>query len=428
MSDKRTFKFTDRALKGLPIPLKPQQLDYFDAKTRGLGLRISYGGRRTFFVMYSNAAGERKRVSLGQFGRIEDGKLSLAEARKRAKAKMGEVAKDRDPAAEARAARGAPTVRTLAADFIAMQHKRGKKSADQQERILVRDVLPVIGNHKARNVRRGDIKTLLSEITDRPAPVLANRAHEIIRAMFNFGIEEEDYGLENNPADRLGKHRNPEQGRDRWLSLNEIRDYWTALGEEPSAAAAALRLCILTGQRQQNVLGMRLDQLALEDRLWIVPARMTKTARTYKVPLSAATVRIIEARIVDLEAAEQQRAGERRDPQPVTWLFPGKSGEKPIDPNLTGNAHRSVCKRAGISDYAPHDHRHTFATHCEQMGISRLIWDGIMGHTQNGMADLYSGHDFAEQRLDCMERWADRIATALGGNVVTLDRSRKSPA
>ncbi len=100
MSSERTFEFTDRALRGLPIPPKPQQLDYFDKKARGLGLRISYGGRKSFFAMYSNDAGKRQRLSLGQFGRIEDGKLSLAEARKWATARLGEVAKDQDPAAE----------------------------------------------------------------------------------------------------------------------------------------------------------------------------------------------------------------------------------------------------------------------------------------------------------------------------------------
>ncbi len=62
------------------------------------------------------------------------------------------------------------------------------------------------------------------------------------------------------------------------------------------------------------------------------------------------------------------------------------------------------------------------------MGISRLIWDGIMGHVGAAMADLYSGHDFAEQRLDCMEKWANRIAAALGDNVVSLDRERDKPA
>jgi len=58
----------------------------------------------------------------------------------------------------------------------------------------------------------------------------------------------------------------------------------------------------------------------------------------------------------------------------------------------------------------------------EQMGVSRLIWDPIMGHSQTGMADLYSGHDFAEQRLDCMERWAARIAATLADNVVPIKR------
>ena len=118
----RTFRFSDRALKGLSIPPKPQQLDYFDTGARGLGLRVSYGGRKAFFVMYSNIDGKRQRVSLGEYGRLESGKLSLAEARKRAKARLGEVAKDRDPAAEARATRSAPTVRDLAADFMANQH------------------------------------------------------------------------------------------------------------------------------------------------------------------------------------------------------------------------------------------------------------------------------------------------------------------
>ena len=424
MPKSRTFEFTDRALRGLPVPPKPDQLDYFDAKARGLGLRISYGGRRSFFVMYSNAAGKRQRVSLGEYGQLEHGKLSLAGARKRAKAKLGEVAKDRDPAAEVRMARLAPTVRDLACDFINMQRKMGRKSAAQQEERLNRDVLPTIGNRKARDVRRGHIKTLLSEITDRPAPVLANRVHEIIRAMFNFGIEEEDYGLESNPADRLGKHRNPEQARDRWLSLDEIKRYWQALDAEPAGAAAALRLCLLTAQRQQNILGMRVDQLALEDRLWIVPASTTKTAQTYKVPLSTAAVGIIKARIAEVEEAEQKRAKRgRREPCAVTWLFSGKSGKKPTDRNLTGNAHRSACRRAGIVGYAAHDSRHTYASHMDQMGIPRLIWDPIMGHSQNGMADLYSGHDFAQQRLNAMERWADRISTALGENVISINQS-----
>ena len=411
MSSERTFEFTDRALKGLPVPPKPQQLDYFDAKARGLGLRISYGGRRSFFAMYSNSAGKRQRVSLGEYGRLEHGKISLAEARKRAKAHLGEVAKDRDPAAEVRVAKSGLTVKALATDFIAMQRKRGKKSAGIQERRLARAVLPILGDYKARDLTRADIKSIMDKITERGAPIEANRVHEVIRTMLNYGLEEETYGLETNAADRLGRHRNPEPRRDRWLTTTEIGVYWKALDHESPAPAAALRLCLLTGQRQANVLGLRLDQLALSDRLWIIPATTTKTARTYKVPLSTAAVGIIEARIAEVEE--------------VTWLFLKRSGgDGPAGLTFTGKAHRSACRRAGIADYTPHDHRHTFATHMEQMGISRLIWDGIMGHSANGMADLYSGFDFAEQRLDAMEKWANRIAAALGDNVVSIKGKR----
>ena len=424
MSQDRTFEFTDRALKGLPIPPKPQQLDYFDAKARGLGLRISYGGCKSFFAMYSNSAGKRQRVSLGEYGLLEHGKLSLAEARKRAQARLGEVAKDHDPAAEARAGRAAPMVRQLAADFIAMQRKQGRKSADKQEEMLAKDVLPGLGDRKVCDLTRADIKSIMDKITRRGAPVLANRVHEVLRSMLNFAIEEEVYGVENNAADRLGKHRNPEQGRDRWLTREEIGAYWTALEEELPAPAAALRLCLLTAQRQQNVLGMKVDQLALEDHLWIIPARTTKTSRPYKVPLSAAAVGIIEARIAEVEKDEQRRAKrEHRSPGPVTWLFPRLSGgAETVSRHYLGKHHRAACERAGIADYTTHDHRHTFATHCEQMGISRLIWDGIMGHAQNGMADLYSGHDFAEQRLACMTKWGDRIAATLADNVVPIQQ------
>ena len=97
MAQKRTFSFTDRALRGLPIPPKPNQLDYFDTASRGLGLRISYGGRKSFFAMYSNAKGKRQRVSLGEFGRLEAGKLSLTEARKQTKARLALARQERRP-------------------------------------------------------------------------------------------------------------------------------------------------------------------------------------------------------------------------------------------------------------------------------------------------------------------------------------------
>ncbi len=407
----RTFNFTDQKVRTLPHPSKPQQLDYFDAKERGLGVRVSYGGRKSFFVMYSNAAGKRQRKSLGEYGRLEDKRLSLAEARKRAKAALGGVAEGGDPAGEARAQRQAATVEKIAADWIeARKNAKRSKSWWHQEDRLKRDVLPEIGPIRGRDLEGADIEELLQEITDRPAPILANRVHEIINAMLKWAIKKKKYQLTGNAAESW--EPNPENERDRFLSLEELKAYWQALDHEGDGPAGGLRLCLLTGQRQQNVLGMRRDQLFLQDRIWRVPAVTTKTDKPYKVPLSEMAIEIIESRLADMKP-DQQR------------VFPKRGGEGSAGLNFLSKPHRQACKAAGITDYKPHDNRHTFATHCDIMGIPRLVWDGILGHSIASMAELYSGHDFADERLKCVERWADRIAAALADNVVEMQRPKK---
>lgn len=251
-SSMRTFAFTDAGLRKLPVPPKPEQADHFDTVVRGLGLRVSYGGKRSFFLMFS-VGGRRCRLSLGEFGNLEDGRLSLSAARKRARVKLGEIAADKNPAAEAREARLAPTVEALVADFIEAQRRRGIRSADKQRRMLARDVLPAIGQLKARDVTRADIRRILQAVADRGAPIESNRLHEVVRRLFHFAMDESC--VEANPALRLSRYR--ERPRERWLSLKELGSYWNALPD--GAAGDALRLCLLTAQRQGNVLAMRSD-------------------------------------------------------------------------------------------------------------------------------------------------------------------------
>jgi len=408
MSQKRTFEFTDRVIKGLPIPPKPRQDDYFDTKAGGLGCRVSYGGKKSFFILYGPAS-KRQRLTLGQYGRLEDGRLSLAVARRQARAKLGAVAGGTaDPAAEARAQRQAAAVEEIARDWIEARKKSDKpRSWEQQEKRLERHILPVIGHIKGSELETGDVEALLDEITERGSPIMANRLHEIVKAMLGWALKKKRYRLTHNVA--LAWDRNPANKRDRFLSMEEIAGYWEALDEEGEAPRDALRLCLLLGQRQQSVLGLQRNQLFLDDRIWRVPARSSKTAQIYKVPLSGWALTIIKARIAAIPSTEQ-------------YLFSKRGGGEPAGLTFLGIPHRRACARAGIAGYAPHDHRHTFSTHCDAMGIPRLIWDPILGHSVGGMADLYSGFDFADQRLDCVEKWAARIATAAAENVVELKR------
>src|SRR6266516_2071753 len=83
---------TDRRIGALPIPtLAQRQCDHWDPSMRGFGVRVSYGGKKAFVVRY-RVNGRLRRMTLGPYPA-----LSLADARRRARIVMGDVAGGDDP-------------------------------------------------------------------------------------------------------------------------------------------------------------------------------------------------------------------------------------------------------------------------------------------------------------------------------------------
>ena len=78
-----------------------REIRIWDDNPRGLGLRIKPSGVKTFFIQYrSPTTGKKVRHAIGQFGR-----LTLEEARTKAKELFGAIAEKKDPAREEREAR-----------------------------------------------------------------------------------------------------------------------------------------------------------------------------------------------------------------------------------------------------------------------------------------------------------------------------------
>src|ERR1700731_886231 len=99
----RRIKFTDRSLKAIKPPLKPKQLDYFDASLPGFGLRVSYNGRKSWIVLY-RCNGVKGRLTLGRFDVVP-----MADARERAREALKAAGKGNDPTADKRRDREAPS-------------------------------------------------------------------------------------------------------------------------------------------------------------------------------------------------------------------------------------------------------------------------------------------------------------------------------
>ena len=74
--------------------------------------------------------------------------------------------------------------------------------------------------------------------------------------------------------------------RERVLSDEEAVAIWRAAGEAPLPYGAIVRLLMLTGQRREEVAGMRWSELSEDLATWTILAKRTKNGAPHLVPLS----------------------------------------------------------------------------------------------------------------------------------------------
>ena len=358
--------------KTLVEKLKPADRDIFvwDTALPGFGVRVYPSGKRKYIVQYRTKANRQRREVIGLHG-----VLTSEKARDIARDMLADVRKGRDPAAEKRMAREAPTVRDLAEDYLerhAIPNKRPTAAADDKA-MLNRLVLPKLGSAKVAAITRPDIEKLHNSL--RSTPYAANRLLALLSKMFTLAIA---WGWRSNNPVR-GVPRFHEDRRERWLSQDEMARLWSALEQHPNRlAASAVKLMILTGARRSEVLWATWDQFDLERRVWTKPSHHTKQKRTEHVPLSGVAITIIST--LRNEANQDSR-----------FLFPSDVTSEPLTD--IKRFWQSVRRAAGIPGVRLHDLRHTYASNLVSRGESLHIVGRLLGHTQPQTTARYAHLD-----------------------------------
>jgi integrase len=373
----------------------------WDSTLPGFGLRLYSSGARKYVVQYRTKGNRQRRFALGAHG-----VLTTEQARDMARNILADVSRGRDPAAERRAAREAPTVRDLARDYLdrhAIPNKRPASVADD-EAMLDRVILPKLGPAKVTAVGRPDIEKLHNSL--RSTPYMANRLLALLSKMFNLAIAWT--WRADNPV--KGIPRLHEERRQRWLSEAELGRLWGLLEQDPNRRAArAVMLLTLTGARRNEVLHATWDQFDLDRGVWTKPSHHTKAKRTEHVPLSQPALAMLSA----------MRA--EADPQ-SPYLFPGDAAGKPIYD--IKNFWKSICRAADLDKVRIHDLRHTYASSLVNQGVSLHIVGGLLGHTQPQTTARYAHLDDAALR-QATEAFSKSVGPRR--NVVSLKKRSKRP-
>ena len=400
-------KLTDVYISGL----RPQKDRYTAWDGNGFGVRVSTKGRKSFVGLY-RFNGKPRRITYGPYrSALEpagNGRLSLAEAREKHAVAMKGLEGGIDPGRERIQGRidnrQAPTVNDLAHEYMERYAKVKKKSWGLDEKLLNKDLLPAIGNQKARTVRKRDIVLILDRVVDRGAPITANRLLAVTRKMFNFAVSRDL--IEISPCIGMGAP-SPENRRERTLSHDEIRALWRGLDEVDVylPAKQALRFLLATGQRKMEACKAKWSHI--ENGTWLIPSENSKNGHEHRVPLSELALSILE---------------EVRGLDPA-WIFPApRSKAGHLDAKHTNYVLDKVMAGRAMSPFTTHDLRRTCYSELGRLGFNRLIQDKIANHIDGSVGGIYDQYNYRPEMRQALDAWADALIKVIKGDKAEVVR------
>jgi len=375
----------------------------------GLGVRVSPVGRKSFIFMYRYEK-TAKMMTLGSYP-----KLNLAEARTKAAKAKEEVSKGKDPGKswveKKREDRKSPTVEGLVDEYLEKWAKPRKRTWKEDERVLYKDVVPVIGRKKAKDIKRRDVVLILDSVVDRGSPASANKTYEIIRKMFNFAVARSI--LKYSPCAGIEKP-SESNARDRILDEKEIQIFWEKLEEIPTTEGTklAFKLLLVLGQRRGETTTAEWKEFDLKKGWWTIPSEKTKNKKTHRVPLTSLAIEFL------LEAKELA-CGSR-------WVFPGLSEDKSLNPGTISQAIRKNREIFGIDHWTGHDLRRSVASYMGELGVDEFHISKVLNHTTQGVTSKhYNRHTYDPEKRQALETWERKLKSILTGKkakVVNLKR------
>ena len=402
--------------------VRDTRYDIWDLELTGFGLRVEKSGTKTFIIRYRTDGGgrsaPRRFLTVGRFGT-----LTVEQARKKAKTLLGAAASGEDPAGDVQEKRREKTVRELLdfyeehGCFIQRGIHKGKpmKSLTKQYTMArLRNHFEVLlGHRRASEINSGDIETMVADITvgktakdEKVAPrkrIIVRggegAARKVVRdvsAVFSFGAR---HGfVTTNPVENASV-RKTDNRRGRFLTLEEVSLLGEAFnqveadGANPKAVAIA-RLWALTGCRRNEIAGLKVHEVKLDQSLFEFDD--TKTGKSIR-PFGPAAAALL-----------QQLLNERKS----GYVFPAETGEGFYQ--STRKVWAEVIKIAKLPGVTPHTLRHTLGSTATSSGEALALTGAILGHANLRSTAIYA-HVQRDPSLEAAKRVEKLLATALEG-------------
>jgi integrase len=238
-----------------------------------------------------------------------------------------------------------------------------------------------------------------------------------------------------------------ETSRDRALTDDEVRFFWSACDEIGWPFGPLFQLLLVTAQRRDEVGTMTFDELDLGRRLWVIPREKAKNDRAHEVALSDRALAIVA------ELKETRgRIAELKD-CPLIFTTNGKtpvSGFSRVKERLDAKMNRLARRARGLPDddaayrkmfklkgdqdpprlipeFILHDLRRTAATGMARLNIAPHVVDKVLNHSSGairGVAAVYNRFEYLNERRAALEAWGRYINNLLAPRTSVVELLR----
>ena len=319
-------------------------------------VRRASKGKGTYYLRYKDV---NSKTCHQKIGLTTD--MSLQQAKLAVKKLKAEIDLGADPRAEEKARLAVITFDELFNEHY-LPYATPRKISIKRDIELYRRISAHFGSKRLNQVTRQQIQIFHANLIAEPmAPASANHELKLVRRLLNYSIEIQM--LEKNVASGIKMF--PENNQvERYMNDEELARLLKVLKTDSRRAVCNIALFLLaTSSRLGECLNCTHDQIDMDKRVWLIPARNTKSKRSRPVPLNDHAIEVLNQ--LDTKGTYEH-------------LFINKK---------TGLPYVNIAKvwgklriKAGLPKLRIHDLRHQGASMLVNSGSSLYVVQQILGH------------------------------------------------
>lgn len=437
--------FTSGRVANFPLPpFGKKQALYWDAKTPGLGLRVTSGGARSF-IFETQLAGKTIRITIGDIrtwtvGKAQDEATRLKTMTDQGldprKVKQDKINQDETARLVAIAEFEADKLRQVSfeeawnhyidakkqiltgqgkwsprhlSDHIKLTRAGGikkKRGKGTTEPGILTPLLPV----RLASIDRQVVENWLKEESAK-RPTQAALAYRLLRAFLNWASEDSRYQAIANPsatANKAVRQMLPvTKPKTDCLQREQLQIWFHEVCKLPTVLSSYLQIILLIGCRREELATLRWEDV---DFRWNQLTIRDKVEGERQIPLTPYVksllleLKQLSSREPTVRQIQRWKQQGREEWQASPWVFSSTASRtgRLKDPR---SAHQRALIAAGLPQVTIHGLRRSFGSLSEWVEVPVGIVAQIMGHKPSAIAEKH----YRVRPIDLLRMWHTRL-------------------